>query len=77
MVICLGHFSHKKLPSFKVNELVQQTVKYPKPLTIQYLRPVTAGENQIATGRAAVSNITNETARPTYIFFISELKLVC
>jgi len=34
------------------------------------------GENQITTGRSAVSNIINETARPTYTFFKSELKLV-
>jgi len=35
------------------------------------------GENQITTGCAAVSNIINETARSIYIFFKSELKLVC
>jgi len=35
------------------------------------------GENQITTGCAAGSNIINETARPTYIFFKSKLKLVC
>jgi len=36
---------------------------------------MTAGENQITTGRAAMANIINETARPTYIFFKSKQKL--
>jgi len=30
-------------------------------------------ENPITTGRAAVSNIINETARPPYILFKSKL----
>jgi len=35
------------------------------------------GEKQITTGRAAVSNIISKTTRPNYIFFKSELLLVC
>jgi len=58
--------------------------KYPGLIPVQspllqteHMPRCSSRENQITTGRAAVSNIINETARPTYIFFKSELKLVC